>query len=84
MGRELQKYAPRNGYVFVKGEKVAINAQVYTISGYSAHADQSNLINFIRRIRKAPKKVIIVQGDHAAKVALASNIKALDIEVIIP
>ncbi|MEL0630482.1 MBL fold metallo-hydrolase [Psychromonas aquatilis] len=70
LGRQIQQYGPSGGYVYIDGEKLTINAGVHTISGYSAHADQTNLVNFIKRIRKQPKEVIIVHGDDEAKSAL--------------
>jgi metallo-beta-lactamase family protein len=74
LGRDIQKYGPGGGYVFIDGEKLIVNAGVHTISGYSAHADQSNLVNFVKRIRHKPEKVIIVHGDDDAKKALADKL----------
>ncbi|PKG37510.1 MBL fold metallo-hydrolase [Psychromonas sp. Urea-02u-13] len=82
-GREIQKYGPRGGYAFIDGIKTEINAKIHTISGYSAHADQSNLVNFIKRIRHKPEKVIIVHGDEDAKQALAKKIESLNIKAVI-
>jgi len=74
LGRDIQKYGPRGGYVFVDGKKLTVNAGVHTISGYSAHADQSNLVNFVKRIRHKPEKVIVVHGDDEAKVVLVEKL----------
>ncbi|HIJ23842.1 MAG TPA: MBL fold metallo-hydrolase, partial [Gammaproteobacteria bacterium] len=52
-----------------------INAEVHTISGYSAHADQRNLVNFIKRMRHKPTDVRLVHGDAGAKASLAAVIK---------
>ncbi|WP_166372397.1 MBL fold metallo-hydrolase [Psychromonas sp. SA13A] len=78
LGRQIQQYGPSGGYVFIDGEKLTVNAGVHTISGYSAHADQSNLVNFIKRIRKGPEKVIIVHGDEQAKESLKDKLLVLD------
>ena len=56
------------GYVMLEGEKVQINAQAHTLSGYSAHADQKDLVNFVGRMRS--KHMRIVHGDDDAKEAL--------------
>ena len=74
-GRDIQKYGPRGGYVELEGERYDIKAGVHTISGYSAHADQTNLINFVRRIRKQPKEIRLVHGDKDAKLALAKKLE---------
>ncbi len=76
-GREIQKYGPRGGYVMLDGERVDINAGVHTISGYSAHADQANLVRFVKRIRKTPREIRLVHGDDGAKKALAGKLKAV-------
>lgn len=72
-GRDIQKYGPRGGYVFLNHEKIKINAGVHTISGYSAHADQSGLINFVKRMRHKPQHIRIVHGDDYAKEALQNE-----------
>ncbi|MDN2664379.1 MBL fold metallo-hydrolase [Psychromonas sp. 14N.309.X.WAT.B.A12] len=83
LGRQIQQYGPRGGYAFIDGDKRDIKAGVHTISGYSAHADQSNLVNFIKRIRKGPAKVVIVHGDDEAKQALKAKLHELDDEMVV-
>jgi metallo-beta-lactamase family protein len=74
-GREIQKYGPRGGYVMLSGQRVEINASVQTISGYSAHADQDNLVRFVKGIYRKPREIRIVHGDDAAKEALAERLR---------
>jgi metallo-beta-lactamase family protein len=83
LGRQIQQYGPRGGYVFIDGQKLTINAGVHTISGYSAHADQANLVNFIKRIRHKPEKVIIVHGDDYAKLVLAKKLESIGINAML-
>ncbi len=86
-GHEIQKYGEGGGYTTIDGKKYPIKAQVHTISGYSAHADQSDLINFVKRMRNKPQEIRIVHGDDDAKQALMRQYKALlgeHAEVIIP
>ncbi|WP_324738150.1 MBL fold metallo-hydrolase [Pseudoalteromonas sp. CuT4-3] len=75
LGRDIQKYGPRNGYVFLNDTRITINAQVHTISGYSAHADQNGLVKFVTGMRKKPSHIKIVHGDDEAKHVLASKYK---------
>ncbi|MDO6548914.1 MBL fold metallo-hydrolase RNA specificity domain-containing protein [Pseudoalteromonas carrageenovora] len=75
LGRDIQKYGPRNGYVFINDTRITINAQVHTISGYSAHADQNGLVKFVTGMRKKPSHIKIVHGDDEAKHVLASKFK---------
>ncbi|MCA6064833.1 MBL fold metallo-hydrolase RNA specificity domain-containing protein [Thalassolituus marinus] len=85
-GRDIQKYGPRGGYVQLGGQRVEIRAQVHTLGGYSAHADQKDLLNFVRRMRGKPQKIRIVHGDDEAKQALAAEYRRLlpGVEVVIP
>lgn len=84
-GRDIQVYGPRGGYVVLDDEKITIKAQVHTISGYSAHADQANLLNFVKGMRHKPKHIRIVHGDMEAKNKLAEKYQALlpNCEVVI-
>lgn len=75
LGRDIQKYGPLNGYVFINDTRITINAQVHTISGYSAHADQNGLVRFVTGMRKKPSHIKIVHGDEDAKAALAGKYK---------
>ncbi|MBH0011592.1 MBL fold metallo-hydrolase [Pseudoalteromonas sp. NZS100_1] len=84
LGRDIQKYGPRNGYVFINDARITINAKVHTISGYSAHADQNGLIKFVTGMHKKPSYIKIVHGDDDAKNALAAKYKEVlgnDVEV---
>ena len=75
LGRVIQKYGPRNGYVFINDARITINAKVHTISGYSAHADQNGLVKFVTGMHKKPSHIKIVHGDDDAKSALAAKYK---------
>ncbi|MBH0087490.1 MBL fold metallo-hydrolase RNA specificity domain-containing protein [Pseudoalteromonas sp. NSLLW218] len=84
LGREIQKYGPRNGYVFINDARITINTKIHTISGYSAHADQNGLIKFVTGMHKKPSRIKIVHGDVDAKSALAVRYRqVLSREVII-
>jgi metallo-beta-lactamase family protein len=85
LGGDIQMYGTitgrskpnSTGYVFIDGERIYINAGVHTISGYSAHADQNGLINFVKRMRHKPKHIKIVHGDENARAALADKYQQL-------
>ncbi len=85
-GRIIQTYGPRNGYVDIDGKRYRIRAKVHTIGGYSAHADQKNLLDFIRRMRVQPREIRLVHGDEAAKATLRDKLKTEypQMRVIIP
>lgn len=66
------------------GQRYDIRARIHRIEGYSAHADQNGLVNFIRRMRHLPRQVRLVHGEEAAKQALKARLETLGIEVVIP
>lgn len=76
-GRDIQTYGPKGGYVNLDGQRIDIKAGVYTLSGYSAHADQKDLLNFVKRMRYKPKQIRIVHGDEEAKQALQKRYQEL-------
>ena len=85
-GRMIQQYADQHGYVEMDGQRYTINAGVYTLSGYSAHADQNTLIRFVKRMRIKPKEIRLIHGDERAKQTLKDKLHDLypQIKVWIP
>ncbi|MFN2411321.1 MAG: MBL fold metallo-hydrolase RNA specificity domain-containing protein, partial [Halomonas sp.] len=67
-----------------------ICAGITTISGYSAHAGQRDLLNFIKRMRRWPREVRLVHGDDHARQALKASIEAMaqkagrQLDVVVP
>ncbi|MDH1729035.1 MBL fold metallo-hydrolase [Pseudomonas chengduensis] len=70
-GRHIQRFGPRSGYLEFDGQRYDIRAQVHTIGGYSAHADQKGLVSFVTRMTQWPSEVRVVHGDVQAKAQLA-------------
>jgi len=85
-GKIIQKYGPRKGYVEFDRKRYQINAEIHTVSGYSAHADQHNLLNFVKRMRHQPSVTYLVHGDRGAKIELKGKLLETypTMEVIIP
>ena len=69
-GRAIQQYGPQGGYVELDGERYTIRARIETIGGYSAHADQQGLVNFVKGMKHKPREIRLVHGDKGAKQAL--------------
>ncbi|NMG55812.1 MBL fold metallo-hydrolase RNA specificity domain-containing protein [Aromatoleum aromaticum] len=53
------------------GESIAVRAQVHTIGGLSAHADQSGLLEWLGHIEEAPRRTFVVHGEQEASSAFA-------------
>ncbi|WP_447893725.1 MBL fold metallo-hydrolase RNA specificity domain-containing protein [Vreelandella sp. GE22] len=76
-GRAIQEYGPKGGWVEIDGQRIDINAGVTTISGYSAHADQKNLLDFVKRMRRWPHTIHLVHGEQSAREALKKELEAM-------
>lgn len=76
-GRAIQQYGPRGGWVEIDGQRFDIKAGITTISGYSAHADQTNLLNFVKRMRRWPHTIHLVHGEQTARAALKEALENL-------
>jgi metallo-beta-lactamase family protein len=63
--------------VDLDGERYTIRAGVHTLGGYSAHADQANLLRFVKGIRHRPREIRLVHGDDAAKHELRRQLQRL-------
>jgi len=71
-GAQILARAASKGWVELDGRDYQINAEVLKISGYSAHADQQDLLNFVLGIAQKPKQIRIVHGEDAAKLKFKS------------
>jgi metallo-beta-lactamase family protein len=69
-GRAIQDAARRGGSVQLKGQYVPVRAQVETLSGLSAHADQRELIRWVRALPD-PRRLVLNHGEPEAQAALA-------------
>jgi len=71
--------------VKILGEEISINARIENIEGYSGHADQEGLLNWLKKFTKLPKKVFIVHGEPEAQETLAKLLKKqLNLDTAIP
>ena len=67
------------------GEEIAVNARIEYIEGYSGHADQEWLMNFIYSFITKPKHIFLVHGEPDGQEILREKIvKQLGIPVTIP
>lgn len=77
-GANIQQYGnQKGGWVEIDGKRYSVRALVHSISGYSAHADQNDLLNFVRRIHKWPDTIRVVHGDLRARLQLKKKLQAL-------
>jgi metallo-beta-lactamase family protein len=82
LGRRLQEGQEK---VRILGEEVERRAEVDTISGYSAHADRSELRAWLRGLGGPVRRAFVVHGETAALEAMAALLREDGVrEVIIP
>lgn len=72
-GRALQQGART---IRIHGQDVPVRARVETIHGLSAHADQTELLRWMRGFRRPPAHTYIVHGEPRDSEALAAMIRA--------
>ncbi|HKQ47920.1 MAG TPA: MBL fold metallo-hydrolase [Phycisphaerae bacterium] len=61
--------------VRIHGEKVAVKARVHTLSGFSAHAGQTDLLNWFGVIAPSKPRVILTHGEDGPRQELARQIQ---------
>lgn len=71
LGRQLVEGAET---VKLWGETVNVGATVHTVGGFSAHADQEELIGWLQHFKKQPK-VVLVHGEPGAQDALQQEVE---------
>ena len=71
--------------VKIFGEDIAVNARIEYIEGYSGHADQEWLLNFVYSFIRKPKHIFLVHGEPEGQVVLRNKIiETTNIPVTIP
>jgi metallo-beta-lactamase family protein len=72
-GRSLQDGAKE---IKLLGELVPVRAKIKVFDGFSAHADQGEILRWLGTFKKAPQMTYIVHGEPTAAAALADVIRA--------
>ncbi len=60
--------------VDVLGERINVKAEIHSIGAYSAHADQRQLLNWVKAAEHAPSHIYCTHGEEDASAALATRI----------
>jgi metallo-beta-lactamase family protein len=61
-------------FVHILGEEIAVKASIYTINGFSAHADQAELIEWLSHFKDSPE-VFIVHGEEDVAMSFSDLVK---------
>ena len=70
-----------SSWVKLDGRSYTIQARVHSLSGYSAHADQADLLNYVAGIPVKPAEIRLVHGDPPAKAALTEKLTEMGYKV---
>ena len=66
----------------LNGKKYEVAAKVHRMHGYSAHADQTDLIDFVQNMETRPKQIRLVHGNYQPKLILAEKLTNLGYEIV--
>ena len=72
LGRSIVDGAKK---VKIFGEEIAVNARIEYIEGYSGHADQEWLLNFVYSFTNPPKHIFLVHGEEESQIELKNKIE---------
>ncbi|MGM3387979.1 MBL fold metallo-hydrolase [Stutzerimonas stutzeri] len=75
-GRDIQTHGPHGGFVDLEGQRIDIRAGIDSVGGYSAHADQADLVGFVTRMKEWPTEIRLIHGEDQAKQRLAELLKS--------
>lgn len=71
--------------VRILGEPINVAAKVISLQGFSAHADQNGLLDWVSRLKQKPQRLFIVHGEAASSCALSELIgQRLGLSVVAP
>lgn len=71
-GRLLQSGIP---VLRIHHRDIKVEAEIFTLEGYSAHADSNGLVNWVNGFSKRPEKIFLNHGEPLAQGALAYRLQ---------
>ena len=74
LGRRLVDGAHK---VRIFGDEFAVNAQIAVANGFSAHADHSELIDWVAQVKSNLKGVFVVHGEPESSQAFAADLRTM-------
>jgi metallo-beta-lactamase family protein len=78
LGRRLVEHRPT---VKIFGEEYSLKARVETINGFSAHADRTELLEYVQQMGAGRLKIaFVVHGEEPSSLALADGLRELGVK----
>lgn len=82
LGRRLIEGEKR---VRIHGEEIQVRAQIVNLEGFSAHADQAEILDWVSHFKNPPKKIFVTHGEPKSSLALAQRLQEqLNIDAVVP
>ncbi len=72
LGRHLVEGAEE---VKLFGETVMVGAEIHNLEGFSGHADQEGLLDWLGGFQVEPKRIFLVHGEEQGKADFAAKVK---------
>ena len=71
--------------VKIFGEEIQVNAEIYSLEGFSGHADREGILQWIKSFKNKPQKIFVVHGEEEATKEISRKIEEeLKIKTHIP
>src|SRR5262249_25720741 len=80
-GRRLGGGEPE---IRIIGQMVKVNAQIISVSGFSAHADWQEILRWMKGFQSPPKQTLLVHGEPPALEGLRARVAATGWSVHVP
>lgn len=72
LGKQLVEGAKE---IKIFGETIKVAAEIYNLEGFSGHADQAGLLDWLGGFKVVPKQIFLVHGEEQSKVDFAKIVK---------
>jgi metallo-beta-lactamase family protein len=63
--------------VHIDGEQLDLRAKVHRLTGYSAHADQKGLVEWVKAMGEMPEEVRLVHGEAEGKKGMEKALESI-------
>lgn len=82
LGRRLVDGARQ---VQVLGESIVVGARIHTLGGFSAHAGQSELVEWAGQVARTGTRIVLTHGEDGPRAALAEQLLGrLKVKAVLP
>lgn len=72
LGRQLVDRAKK---VRILGQQYRVKAKIAQINGFSAHADKNEMLDWLMKFKRPPKRIFLVHGEPQSEQAFSDFIK---------